>query len=48
MKLLSSKKGLETLEWVLVGVALCIVAYGAYTILGGSISANIKGLSGMI
>jgi hypothetical protein len=48
MKLLSSKKGLETLEWILVGVCLVIVCYGAYTLLGNNIAANVKGLSGML
>lgn len=38
------RRGLETVEWVLVGVALVVVAFVAYTTLGGSMSRWINDL----
>lgn len=42
------EEGQSTLEWIMIAVALVIVAYGGYKILGNSIVQKIKDmLSGM-
>lgn len=38
------RQGLETVEWVLVGVALVVIAFVAYTFLGERMNTWIRGL----
>lgn len=38
------RRGLETVEWVLVGVALVVIAFAAYTFLGGRMNDWIRDL----
>jgi len=48
MKQLFDKKGLETMEWILIGVAILIVAFAAYQFLGNQIANAVRGLGGML
>lgn len=38
-------RGLETVEWVLVGVAVVIIAFGAYSFLGERMNLWIRDLA---
>lgn len=48
MKQLFDKRGLETMEWILIGVAILIVAFTAYQFLGNQIANAVRGLGSML
>jgi hypothetical protein len=48
MKQILDNKGLETMEWIALGVALLIVVYAAYSFLGAQIASAVRGLAGML
>ncbi len=47
MKFIADRRALETLEWVMVGAGVAVVAYVAYQYLGESIANFVRSLAGM-
>ena len=45
---LRDQRGIETLEWILIGAIVAGVAFGTYTLLGGGLDGAVNNITSFI
>ena len=45
---LRDQRGIETLEWILIGAIVAGVAFGTYTLLGGGLDTAVTDITNFI